>query len=326
MMPHGPPSDFRVEGKNLIVVNDEGRELWHYTFDVALMGDRYPPGDKPRLASFGDLNRGGQPGLLFVAKPLNTTDVGDQLLCFGAGGRIRWRFTPGRPVTDGGGERMVPPYFTSGLQTIEGRTLADTRIAVSSNHYLEYPNQVAFLDVQGRVVGEYWHPGHLRHLGMADLDHNGRKLLLLTGVNNGNHQATLVVLDPLNVVGPMTPKEMRDHRFELLGMPPAKERAVVFFPRSCISLGQPYTRAGALRVTKDRVIVEVAEGVAEAEGPGFVYEFDHDLGVLNVTPQGLGVMQAHQALEARGLLDHHFSQEECERLKAGVVVIRDGQR
>jgi len=108
-------------------------------------------------------------------------------------------------------------------------------------------------------------------------------------------------------------------------MPSAREKAVVFFPRSCISVGQPYTRARRLRVTKERLVVDVAEGASEAESPAFVYELDYRLNVVSVLPGGIDVMQEHQALEARGLLDHPFSQEECERLKAGVVVRRDGQ-
>jgi hypothetical protein len=125
----------------------------------------------------------------------------------------------------------------------------------------------------------------------------------------------------------MTPKEMQDHRFELLGMPPAKERAVVFFPRSCISVGQHYTRARGLRVTKERLVVDVSEGVSQgSETPGFVYELDYGLNVVSVVPNTAQVMVLHQALEARGLLDHPFSEAECERLRAGVVVIRDGQR
>lgn len=66
---------------------------------------------------------------------------------------------------------------------------------------------------------------------------------------------------------------MRDQRFRLLDMQAAKEKAVVLFPRSCISTGLPYTRASGLHVTGDRIIVEVAEGEDES-GAGFVCEMD----------------------------------------------------
>jgi hypothetical protein len=178
--------------------------------------------------------------------------------------------------------------------------------------------------VNGKVVGEYWHPGHLIHLAQADLDGDGRKELLLGGVNNGNHQGTLVVLDPSKISGSATPKEMQDHQFELLGMPAANERAVILFPRSCISTGQPYTRVRGVQVSKDRIIVSVAENIEEDSPLGFVYELDYRLNVVNVEPtNGVLVAKAHQELEVEGKLDHPIDfGKELVLLKTGVVVRR----
>jgi hypothetical protein len=321
LTPHGPVSDFRVDGKNLIVVNAKGQELWRHTFGVSL-NDVYYGNRKVRLSWLGDITGDGRPELLFVVSPVNVRDVGTQLLCFGTHGEIKWQFGPGRPVMNGRGDRLLPPYLTDSLQVFVDRRPERTRIAVSSLHHLDPPDQVAFLDANGHVVGEYWHPGYLEYSSSADLDNDGTKELLLGGVNNGNHQATVVVLDPLQIQGLMTPKEMLDHRFELLGMPAAKEKAVVFFPRSCISRGQSYTRVQSLWVTPDRVIAVVAEGEAD-NSPGFIYQLDYGLHVRSVESAGLGTVRAHQALEARGEVDHPFS-EECARLKAGVVVRRAG--
>jgi hypothetical protein len=105
-------------------------------------------------------------------------------------------------------------------------------------------------------------------------------------------------------------------------MPAAQEKAVVFFPRSCISRGELYTRVQSLRVTTERIVITTAEGV-DMQGPGFVYELDYGLRVQQVTPDTAEVRRAHQALEARGEVDHPFS-EECARLKAGVIVRNAG--
>jgi hypothetical protein len=173
------------------------------------------------------------------------------------------------------------------------------------------------------VMGEYWHPGHLIHVEQADLNGGGRDDLLLAGVNNGNHEAALVVLDPLKIRGMMTPTEMKDRRFGLLNMPTATEKAVIFFPRSCVSVGQPYTRAEALHVSKDRITVVTAEGTAERVNPGFIYELDYKLRVVSVTPNGMAIARAHSELEERGKLDHVFDPEtESALLKDGVVVRR----
>jgi hypothetical protein len=108
----------------------------------------------------------------------------------------------------------------------------------------------------------------------------------------------------------------------LADIPTAWEKAVVYFPRSCISIGQPYTRARSLVVLKDRLIIGVAEGADADTDPGFMYELDYGLNVVSVVPNGVGVMNAHKKLEDRGLLDHPYSDQELETLKAAVIVRR----
>jgi hypothetical protein len=319
-----PISDFRVQGRNLITTDSKGRELWRHSFPGVLIEADYLYETRSAHSWIGDLDGNGSQELIILADPWDRANVGTSSICFNSDGKQRWQFAPGKPVVDRSGDRMVPPYFTNNVQVILGHSPPDTRIAVSSNHYLGQANQVAFLDVAGRLVGEYWHPGHLLHSGQADLDGSGRKMLILAGVNNGNHQATLVVLDPMKIFGAVTPHEMTDHRFELLNIAPAHEKAVVFFPRSCISADQPYTRVRTLHINNDRIVATVSEGMAEGE-QGFVYELDYNLRVINVVPtNGVAVERMHRDLEVQGRLTHSFDfGQECARLKAGVVVRRD---
>lgn len=325
LLRRGEMKDFKVQGHTLITVDRNGRELWRYAFPWELWEIDYTEQRRAQHSWLGRLNSTGDPHIVLSVMPYKETTYGNPVFCFDARGRVEWRFEPGRTVVDGTGDRMVPPYLSSHLQVFIGHRPAETRIVVSSNHYLGEADQVAFLDVKGRVMAEYWHPGHVLHLEQADLDGSGRKKLLLGGVNNGDHQATLVVLDPLKMSGVVTPKEMSDHRFELLGMPSAKEEAVVLFPRSCISVDQPYTRVSDVRVNVigKRIIAVVAEGIAEPDA-GFVYELDYDLHVVNITPNsGLFVERAHRELQRQGKLDHPLDlDKECSELKDEVVVRR----
>ena len=173
LIPHGPLSDYRVEGKNLILVNAKGQELWRHTFDIPLRDGAYSGDQKLARGLIEDITGDGRPEFLFVAWPMNQDDVGSTVMCFAEDGRIKWRFKPGRPVTEGSGEDLLPPYTTNGVRLFLGRTPAETRIAVSSLHWLREPAQVAFLDRFGVVVGEYWHPGHFNHVASADLDKDG---------------------------------------------------------------------------------------------------------------------------------------------------------
>jgi hypothetical protein len=318
------PNDIKIQGNSVIAVDLKGREIWRHVFPWVLRETDYTLQERFVHYWLGDLKGDGERQLVFGTLPYNTMADGTPVFCFRADGRVRWQFVPGHSVVDGSGDNMLPPYFANTVRVVQGKRPADTRIVISSNHYMNQANQVAFLDVNGKVVGEYWHPGHLIHLEQADLDGDGRKELLLGGVNNGDHQATLVVLDPLKISGSVTPKEMRDHRFELLGMPAANERAVLLFPRSCISTGQPYTRVQSVHVSKDRILVAVAENTEEDSPLGFVYELDYRLNVVNVEPtNGVLVAKAHHELEVEGKLDHPIDfRKELVLLKAGVVVRR----
>lgn len=324
----GPVTDFNVQGRNLVALDRKGRVLWRHTFLLELNEGGYQEPYRGSHSWIGRFHSQGDPHFIFSAQFWKHESIGDPVFCFDNKGNVMWRFEPGRAVVDGTGDAMVPPYWSSSLQVIIGRSPAETRIVASSNHYLGQADQVAVLDTRGRVLAEYWHPGHILHMDQADLDRSGRNKLLLGGVNNGDHQATLVVLDPLKMSGVVTPKQMKDHRFELLGMAPANEEAVVLFPRSCISVGQPYTRVSDVRVNASgkRIITAVAEGIAEAD-PGFIYELDYDLHVVSVVPnQVVAVQQAHHTLEQQGKLDHPFDLEkECARLKSEVVVKRPTQ-
>lgn len=320
-VPHGPPADLYVQGKNLVVINHKGQELWRHAFSSDFWPDHYNAHNKPEHAWLGSLNGDSERELLFSLKPINWAEVGCPLMCFWADGKLKWQFVPTRTVTDVDGDQILPPYCVASVGVIPGKTSKETRVVVSSHHHLSHANQVALLDRHGTVVGEYWHPGHLMHMRHVDLDGDGKEEVLLAGVNNGNHQATLVVLDPWQITGLETPVVMEDQRFRLLGMAPAKEKAVVLFPRSCLSIGQSYTRATGLRVTRDRIIVEVAES-PEPNDPGFVYELDYNLRVMNVIPAGDNVHTRHRELEAKGKLDHAYTSDELEELKATVIVKR----
>jgi hypothetical protein len=321
LSPRGPVADIAVRGNLLLGKNANGDELWRFAFPGLLADSAYLQEGRLRRTWIGDVTGRSSPGILFVAVPLSKNEVG-RLYCFDSRGKRLWDFTPGdHPVVDGSGELLLPPYNSTSLHVFPAEKVSDGRIVLTSLHHLEQPTQVAALGYDGRLIGEYWHPGHLPYSAQADLDRDGREELLLAGVNNGNHAATLVVLDVRGIVGQVSPTEMNDIQYGIRGMAPARQKRVVFFPRSCIARGQPYNRAAALRITKDRILVTVAEGISETAGPDVVYQLDYEFKVTSVVPGNLDFMERHRKLEAEGKIDHHYSgPQEFERLKQAVVV------
>ena len=317
----GPPAAFRIESSDLTIADASGRVLWRYAFPLAVDPDSYSRFFGFERCTWGDIDGDGRPETLFAYLPLQPARNGATLLCFSPAGKILWRFTPGRAIPDAR-QTLVPPYLISGVEVIPPSLRSPARVVLTSHHYYGYPNQVAVLDSHGKLVGEYWHTGHLLHMAQADLDGDGNQEILLTGVNNGYNLATLVVLDAHRLSGASPAPEGDPNRFQGLG--PGLEKAVVLFPRSCLARQAAFTRAQALWTSKDRIVVLVLQGTSDDEhnSPGYlVYELDYKLNVLGVTPSD-SFQTSHRELEAKGLLDHRLSSAEIDNLRQVQVIRR----
>jgi transcriptional regulator with XRE-family HTH domain len=313
----GAPADFRIEVSTLIVVDGQGREVWRHQFATRLAQAAYGDQNVIRRCTFADLDGDGYVETLFVHVPLDFASEGQTLICFTEDGKIKWEFVPGKAVKDSTGREYVPPYFISNVHIVPFAK-SSPRVLVSSNHYLHNPNQIAMLDIDGKLTSEYWHSGHLLCVAHADLDGDGIEEILLAGVNNGYRQGTLVIFDSFNVSG-VSSQPGR----QILGLTAGTEKAVVLFPRTCVSKDAPYNRVMALHVTRERrIMLAVAEGVSEARNPGvMIYELDFSLNVVNARPDS-HLQEAHRALEIQGALNHSWTEEENEQLRRQVVVKR----
>ena len=316
-IPLGPPADFHTEVCTLIVVDGQGRELWRHEFPTRLLAGAYQDRDGIRRCTFADIDGDGLIETLFVHVPIDFATEGMTLICFAEDGTIKWQFIPGKAVRDSTPREYFPPYFISNVAIIPMRQ-STPRILVSSNHYLHNPNQIAMLDATGQLISEYWHSGHLLSVAHADLDGDGHEDILLAGVNNGFRQGTVIIFDSRCIAG-----ASRQPGRQILGMEPGTEKVVILLPRTCVSRNAPYTRVSELRITRGRrIVVVAAEGFSEAQNPGgMIYEFDFELNVVNARPDSR-LQEAHRQLEIEGELDHSWTEEENERLRSEVVIIR----
>ena len=312
-----PPARYRVDGRELVVLDRHDHRLFSHEFPEAPI---VPAdfGQHPAIR-FEDVDSDGRLEFLFRYATASETRIGQVLYCFGDRGALKWKFIPGRKVRDRQQE-FTPAYFVNNAHFLPARGGTDPRVVVTSNHSVHYPNQVAVLDGHGRVLGEYWHSGHLLDLDAADLDGNGEQEIMLAGVNNGYRQATLVVLDPRRVGG-ASRQPPGDSR-QLEGFGPGTERAVVFFPRTCLSQLEEFNRAVEVQITAGEIAVMVTEA-ADPQPPGtayVVYHLGYDLRVRAVTPSD-AARARHRELEAAGQLRHPLSPAELDRWKEAVKVI-----
>lgn len=308
----GPPANFRHEGRTLVVTDERGRELWRKTFPEVFHPQSTPEQIlRYKRAWFVDLDGDGHVELLYSYSPTTQEAQGDTLFCFSDSGREKWRFVPGRALSTRAAT-FPRTYRLARLLPLDGRRGKGRNLAVVSFHAPRYAAQVAVLSHRGELLGEYFHSGHLGHIEAAELDGDGKPELILAGISNGYAAATVLVLDPENLGG-ASQEENLD--YQLLGLPPGREKARLLLPRTCINRKFcPYSVPGFLGLAGDTIRVQVSEKVDYAGDATVHYVFDRKLELKEVIfSDGLRIL--HRELEAAGQLDHSLSDAEIAELR-----------
>jgi hypothetical protein len=257
----GKPVSYRIERDTFVALDPQGRESWRKAFPYPLM-----EASSLELAArdtwVGDLDGDGRNEVLFAPHPLTGAPESTPLICYDERGTERWRYVNRQRVRTGTRE-FAPIFGLAGfLVTSRGRDPGKVVLAATT-HYLYYPSQSVLLAPDGRVLGEYWHSGHLNHLQAADLENDGRTKFYLAGISNAWNAATLVILDQDHFAGASQEPQSPDH--QLLGFPPGAERSRIIFPRTCLNTTfDPYNPVATLSVNDGEILVQTMELI----GPG----------------------------------------------------------
>ena len=299
------PQSGRLDGTLLTIMNAEGDDLWSKSFRDGFWPEYYDQGVAPRMW-FGDLDGDGHTDVLLLYHPAVGPRLhSSTLICYSDRGKEKWRWTPGRQLPELQG---APATFRSvALVVLKATPKKGRRIIVSSIDDPWWPNQIAVLDSNGKVISEYWHSGHLDHLALVDLDGDGRQEIVATGISNGYHQATMIVLDPDRVFGASI--EAARPEIQIHGMGIAQERIRLLFPRSDLNKALfVYNAAGEATAENGSIQLSVKECL---QPPGCLmwYRFDRQFHLLTAYADE-GFRSAHAQFYAKGKGAHSFSPEE----------------
>jgi hypothetical protein len=314
---HEEPKFGRLDGSTLTIMNGEGKELWRKAFPEGFGPDWYYAQGLATRIWFGDLEGKGHTSVLFVYSPAASpmSSHSSTLVCYSDRGEEKWRWAPGRELPELAGSPVT--YKTFALGVLKATEKRPPRIVVSSGHDTWWPNQIAVLDSNGRLLSEYWHSGRLDYMVLADLDGDGREEIVATGIDNGYRQGTLIVLDPERVFGASTEERPA---FQIHGMGIAQERLRLLFPRSDLNEALfSYNQATEPTLDHGRIRLTVRECIVPPDATGSVgcpvwYEFDKNLHLTSAYP-GEEFRSAHTRFYLNGKNAHHFSAEEQAALQ-----------
>lgn len=298
---HLVPASVRAQGNMLVALDVDARECWRLTFP-ALSADA-----GAGSAWIGDLDGDGQHEVLYPYYS-GVPASGTSLLCIGADGRERWRFTPGRAVRTADGT-FGPPFDVKRFLVGRFGRAGEQRVMVSSAHTVYYPTQLALLDDHGRLLREYWHPGHLPALATTTID--GILFVVAGGVNNARKQATMILLDPDNFSGASHEEQPA---YAIQGYGPGRERARIFFPRSCINEQlEPFAFVASIRERPDYLTADIQHHQRGSDATIF-YDLNPDL-TLRGMIIGSSFAFTHEQLHKNRTINHPLSEAESNNLR-----------
>ncbi len=202
------PVGFLIRGPVFVVTNAQGRELWSrdtklkdllddaffkehfqtHRFSIETNDPIWPH------VMIKDLNKDGRPEVLFSPKTVSEANDG-RLIVFDDKGTELWHFDAGRALSFGG--KPYPElYRIYGFDVEDFDGDGELEIYVVSIQKPDFPCQSVLLDASGKVEGEFWNAGYLFDADAADVDLDGKKELLLSGVNNEYARGCLAVFKP----------------------------------------------------------------------------------------------------------------------------------
>jgi len=299
------PQSGRLDGSILRVMDGQGKELWSKSFPEGFSPDYYAQGLASRIW-FGVLDEKSRTEVLFLYHPgLDPGSHSTTLICYSDRGKEKWRWTPGRELPEL--EGLPATFVVKGLGVLKARTGQPSRIVVSSIHLPLYPHQIAMLDSRGKTISEYWHSGHLFYLTLADLDGDGREQIIASGINNGYHQATLIMLDPDRVYGASVEAARPEVQIHGMGVP--AERLRLLFPRSDLNKAlYTYNEGQDVSVGNSGIRLNVRE-CQQRDGCKILYVFDKNFHLISAS-DGDQFRDAHAEFYLRGKDAHPFTAKE----------------
>ena len=324
------PADFRIENSKLIILDQKGKELWRYDTEIKNLLDENeyrshfqirrrnvnPPFDMllPYLI-IEDINQDGKKEVLFCT---HTQDRygGGFLFCFGHKGDLLWRFKAGRKIKFGQ-KNYSSDFWIRGFITNDFDHDGRHGIVLISNAVGFFPTQLVFLNAEGKILGEYWNSGQFSGLILKDINADGKKEIIVPGINNEYGKACLLVFDSTLVNG-SSPQNNPEFICEELEA--GSEIYYILFPRTEVDLIEyPLNSITEIALLDDEKILVTTDISA------IIYIFNYDLQPEEVRLSHT-FKKKYKTLQLEGIIEKELNEQECKKTLMNGILYYDGEK
>lgn len=233
---HTIPSEFKIRGSDLLIYDENGKQIWSYNTRLDLDPARYQHNKYMQSSGksaqhinvfFKDIDKDKNLNVIFAVQTIDNSN--ERVLCLDKKGNPMWSFAAGKGIQYGN-QLISSDFDINRIRVEDVNNDGFFEIIVVASHKIYFPCRVSVLNNKGSVIGEYWNSGHLSCIEFLDLDIDGTEEIILGGLNNNYQKPCLVVLDPRNIAG-SSPQEMGTRYYsEELG--PGTEKYYLLIPRN----------------------------------------------------------------------------------------------
>jgi hypothetical protein len=242
----GQASNFGIDGSVLRILNKAGRDTGRFDTGLPALEKEGFYRDRFQVRTLNeenvvkwptiliqDINNDGEAEVVFSTQ--TKTQYGEgHLYCLNRRGEKLWEFQAGSRRRYGT-STISADFMIEGISTLDLDGDGNLELCVIGAHVDDPPTQLAVLDHNGQLIGEYWNFGRLIDLAIADIDADGQKELLVVGTNNEYGKACLIAFDPGLIEGcsPQIGEEFINH-----DSAPGTELVYMLFPRTEVDLAE----------------------------------------------------------------------------------------
>ena len=280
------PVDFKIVDSKLVMLDAEGQMLW--TFDTGLSNLESDAiyhqhfqakrillkGTAQPYLLIEDIDGDNSPEVIFSIQTRDEIREG-RLFCFSDRGKTLWTFDPGRRMTFGETE-YSSAFRIQGLRACDWDGDGFMEILCVAIHGYRFPCLLLLLDHNGELRGEYCHSGYFKDYEFIDLDGDGRKEIVLAGMNNEWQARCCAVLDPGVMKGA---SHQIEPEYTCRSLERGTEKFYFVFPHSRLDKQKtPYHTISLLSFSvKDRRLT------LTTDFPPMIFELNYGLELITLT-------------------------------------------
>jgi len=330
VLPYDPqPADFKIQNSKLIILNENGKELWQYDtgiknfideneyrshFQIRRKNPNLPFDVLLPFLIIEDINQDGKREVLFCT---HTQDRygGGVLFCFNHKGDQLWDFKAGRKIKFGQ-RNYSSDFWIRGFLTDDLDNDGRHEIVLISNVVGFFPAQLVILDTEGEILGEYWNSGQFSDLALKDMNGDGRKEIIVATMNNEHGKASLIIFDSTSVNG-SSPQNNPKYTCEELET--GSQICYILFPRTEVdSIEHPQDNITEIDILDDDRIMVITKIST------IIYIFNHDLR-LEEARLSHTFKQKYKTYQLEGKIEKELNEEACRRDLMNGLLYYDGK-